>query len=108
MKQEPQGGDGIAKAIIKRRRRFSVVWLIPLIAAAIGVWLLYKSIIEAGLPITLHFKDGSGIIEGKTLILYEGVGIGVVDSIKLKRDFTGVTVQAVSYTHLTLPTTSRV
>ena len=84
----------VGKAVLKKHKRFSVVWLIPLVAAAIGGWLWYRSIVEAGLPITLHFEDGSGIHEGKTEIKFEGVSVGVVDSIELRDDFKGVVVEA--------------
>ena len=90
----PQKPVDVGPAVIRRRSRFSVVWLIPMIAAAIGAWLWHKSIVEAGLPITLYFSDGAGIHEGKTHICHEGVSIGTVESIELSEDFEGVVVKA--------------
>ena len=90
----PQKPVDVGPAVIRRRSRFSVVWLIPMTAAAIGGWLWYRSIVEAGLPITLHFADGAGIHEGKTHIRHEGVSIGTVESIELSEDFEGVVVKA--------------
>ena len=95
--QEPtpaQKPVDVGPAVIRRRSRFSVVWLVPLTAAAIGGWLWHRSIVEAGLPITLFFADGAGIHEGKTHIAHEGVSIGTVESIELSEDFEGVVVKA--------------
>ena len=92
--KETIGPGEAGEAVLKKHKRFSVVWIIPVIAAAIGGWLWYRSIAEAGLPITLHFQDGSGIHAGKTDIKFGGVSVGVVDSVELRDDFGGVVVRA--------------
>jgi len=86
--------EKVPKPIVKRGRRFSVIWLIPLTAAAVGAWLWYRSIVEAGVPIVLCFEDGSGIEAGKTHIRYKGMAVGVVDRVELRRDFGGIEVHA--------------
>lgn len=84
----------IAEAIIKKRSKVSVIWLIPLIALIIGSWLFYKSVRDAGTDISITFDTGKGIIAGKTLIKYEGVTVGTVKDVRLKEDFDGVIVDA--------------
>ena len=42
------------KAIVKRKKGISPIWILPLVAALIGVWLIYKAgsaRIQAGLKI---------------------------------------------------------
>ncbi|GAA5216009.1 MlaD family protein [Corallincola platygyrae] len=85
---EPQ--EDIAEAIVEHRKGISMVWLLPLLALAIGGWLVYKSFTEAKLPIDIEFSTGEGIIEGKTEVRYKGFTIGVVDKLVLKPSLDGV------------------
>ncbi|GAB3370952.1 MlaD family protein [Spongiibacter taiwanensis] len=78
-------------ANVKPKRGVSVVWLLPLIALAIALWLLYKNISEAGLEITVAFENGSGISAGKTPVVYQGINVGRVSALKLDDDLSGVT-----------------
>jgi paraquat-inducible protein B len=36
--------EDLPKPAVKKKRQFSIVWLIPLVAALIGAWLAYKTI----------------------------------------------------------------
>ena len=60
--------EPIPEPEIQRGRRFSIVWLIPLLAAVIGVWLAVKTIRETGPTITIVFKSAEGLVSGKTEI----------------------------------------
>ena len=71
-----------------------LVWLIPIIAAAIGGWILAHSIMTRGPTITIVFKNAEGLEAGKTKIKYKEVDIGVVKSIALTKDRTRVVVTA--------------
>ena len=84
----------IPEALIRKRRSFSVVWIIPLIAAMIGGWLVYKSISEKGPMISIIFNTAEGLEAGKTKIKYKNVVIGQVESIKLDADLGHVVVTA--------------
>jgi len=86
--------NAIPEAVVEKRRGFSLVWLIPLVAALIGGWLAYKTISEKGPSITIAFKDGSGIEPGKTKILYKAVEIGLVNAAVLSEDLSHVEVTA--------------
>ena len=72
----------IPQAEIKKNR-FSVIWIIPLIALITGVWMVYQHYSKMGIKITLAFENGEGITAGKTLIKYSGVQVGAVDKVKL-------------------------
>lgn len=83
-----------AVAAPKRRRGPQLVWIIPLVAALIGGWLAVKTLLEQGPTITISFKTGEGLEAGKTKIKYKDVEIGLVKSIALAEDRSGVVVTA--------------
>ena len=47
-----------------RRPRLSAVWLIPLLAALIGLWLVFSYLSSQGPVITLELEDAEGINAG--------------------------------------------
>ncbi len=91
--QEPIPEE-LPAAVVRPPRRFGLVWLIPLLAALIGLWLAVKAIHDAGPTVTITFKSAEGLEAGKTRIKYKDVVIGKVDSIRLSDDLTQVTVTA--------------
>ncbi|MBN2061667.1 MAG: MCE family protein [Deltaproteobacteria bacterium] len=80
--------------VIKKRTGLSMVWLIPLVTAIIGGWLIYKTLSEKGPQITITFRTAEGIEAGKTKIKYKDIEIGVVDSVYFSDDFSRVIVNA--------------
>ena len=70
------------------RRRLSAVWLIPLMAAFIGLWLVFSYLSSQGPIITLKLEDAEGINAGKTAIKMRNVQIGVVESVSLSEDLS--------------------
>lgn len=85
-----------------KKRKFSLIWLIPVAALITGIWMIYHHYSEKGIIISIEFKNGNGITEGKTAIKYAGMKIGTVDKIKLSNDFSSVIVNAViekQYSH---------
>ena len=69
-----------------------LIWLIPILAAAIGVWLVVQTWIQQGPEITITFRSGEGLEAGKTKVKYKEVEIGTVKSITLSEDHTHVLV----------------
>jgi len=80
--------------LIRKKKSFSAIWIIPLIAAMIGGWLVYKSISEKGPVISIIFNTAEGLEAGKTKLKYKNVVIGQVKSIKLNKDLDHVVVTA--------------
>ena len=70
----------------------SLVWLVPLIAALIGIGLVIKSVRERGPDITITFHSAEGLEPGKTQVKYKDVEIGTVKAIKLSKDLSRVLV----------------
>jgi paraquat-inducible protein B len=84
------------EAIVKTKKSFSfsLVWLVPLVAALIGGWLVYKAFSEKGPTITITFKTAEGLEAGKTKIKYKDVEVGQVESVDLSEDGSYVIVTA--------------
>ncbi|WP_213955789.1 MULTISPECIES: intermembrane transport protein PqiB [unclassified Variovorax] len=82
---------------VKRRRDWlpSLVWLIPVVAALVGVYLVARILTQRGPEIVISFKSAEGLEAGKTAVKYKEVQIGVVKTIRLARDrsLVRVTVQ---------------
>ncbi len=70
----------------------SLVWLIPIIAAIIGIGLMIKIVVDRGPEITISFRTGEGIEAGKTKVKYKEVDIGEVRTITLNKDRSQVLV----------------
>jgi len=83
-------------AAVDRPSRFRIplVWIIPLLAALIGLFLAVKSHYEQGPTITLQFKTGEGLESGKTRIKYKDVDVGQITAIALSEDGTHVIATA--------------
>lgn len=83
-----------AVAAPQRRRGLQLVWIIPLVAALVGAWLAVKAVRDRGPTISIAFKTGEGLQAGKTQLKYKDVEIGLITSVVLARDNTGVLAQA--------------
>ncbi|HDR9476695.1 PqiB family protein [Burkholderia multivorans] len=71
----------------------SLVWLVPLIAALIGIGLVVRSVRERGPEITISFHSAEELEPGKTQVKYKDVEIGMVKTIKLSKDLSRVLVE---------------
>jgi paraquat-inducible protein B len=84
--------SGAEKAVIKRKKGISPIWILPIVAVLIGIWLLYKGIVEAPIKVVINFETAEGITAGKTKVLYKGFKTGVVRSVQISPDFKSVDV----------------
>lgn len=78
----------------KPPRRLTLIWVVPLIALAIGVFLAAQAILAQGPEITLNFTQAEGLEINKTRIKYKNVDLGIVKSISLSTDHRSVSVTA--------------
>ncbi len=86
--------EGAPAPLIKERSGVSLVWLIPLITALIGGWLVVKTLYEQGPQITIEFKTAEGIEAGKTRLMFKNLSIGLVSSLTFSDDYGGVLLTA--------------
>ncbi|HID30907.1 MAG TPA: MCE family protein [Desulfobacterales bacterium] len=89
--QEPTFEE-LPDAVVQARKRFSIVWVVPVVAVLIGGWLAYKALSEKGPTITITFESAEGLEAGKTKIKYKDVEIGQVESISLSEDLSHIMV----------------
>jgi paraquat-inducible protein B len=83
-----------SNALLRPRRMFSWVWIAPLAAAAIVIWLAIRGLEDRGPVITISFTEAEGLQAGETRIRHKDVDIGTVESVFLTRDMSRVMVQA--------------
>ncbi len=79
---------------IDRKRRLPAIWLIPIVAALVGVYLAWVTLSEKGPTITISFQTADGLEAGKTLIKHKEVVFGTVRSLALSEDLSHVELTA--------------
>ncbi len=77
-----------------KRKRISVIWIIPILAAVVALGIAVNRIMKEGPTITIEFREAEGIEAGKTFIKYKDVKIGQVTDVELADDFSKVLVTA--------------
>jgi len=87
----------LPEADVAKKSRFSLIWLIPLLAALIGSWLAFKYYTERGTMIVINFEQASGIEARKTPVKYKDVEVGMVRKVSLAPDLKTVRVQVEIY-----------
>jgi len=82
----------LPRVSVTRRRRWSagLIWIVPAIAALIGIGMVIHNWASEGPVIEISFITAEGLEAGKTQVKYKDVVIGLVDSIRLARDNTHV------------------
>jgi paraquat-inducible protein B len=88
----PQSAETELTSAVRKRRRISFVWIVPVIAAALVAYLGYNAFARRGPSITIRFKTAQGIEEGKTQVTYKAVPIGTVDGVDLAGDHSTAVV----------------
>ncbi|MEO5348593.1 MAG: MlaD family protein [Magnetococcus sp. YQC-3] len=92
---DPAHASGYAPlpdAVPHTPRGFQFIWLLPLLALLIGIWLAYTTLMEQGPTIKIHFKTAEGLVAGKTRVKYKAVEVGQVESVQLDVDLSSVVV----------------
>jgi len=91
---DPAAAPKLPTAAVGRRSLPSLIWLIPVVAAAVGLWLVAHTWLAQGPIITIRFSSADGIEVGKTKIRYKSVDIGDVKAIEISEDRKAVVVSA--------------
>ncbi|VWC61661.1 mammalian cell entry protein [Burkholderia contaminans] len=92
----PQGLEPHDPPVTRNRLRLSLVWLVPLVAALIGLSMVIHAWLSVGPEITITFNTAQGLEAGKTPVKYKDVVIGTVTAISLSDDSSHV-VATVSF-----------
>jgi paraquat-inducible protein B len=86
--------DDVPEVEVAARRGISIVWLIPLVAGAIAIWLGYRTLQEQGPTVTITFANAEGLEAGKTKIKYKDVEVGLVEHVTISDDLSRIVVTA--------------
>ncbi|VTU25638.1 PqiB family protein [Variovorax sp. RA8] len=92
---DPQDGTRpLPTPVVVRRRNWlpSLIWLIPIVAALVGIALVARILTERGPEVVLTFKTAEGLEANKTAVRYKNVQIGTVQTIRLASDRSNVRV----------------
>ena len=79
----------------KPKRNLAWIWLVPIVAALVGLSLIWSAYNKKGPTITISFATANGLEVGKTQVRFREVVIGMVTDIKLndQRDNVLVVVE---------------
>ena len=81
-------------ADVEKIKRWSPVWIIPIVTALIGAWILFYHFSHQGPEVMLTTTSAEGLEAGKTKIKSRSVDVGVVEAVTLSEDLSKVLVQA--------------
>lgn len=90
---QPDNGTSRAQAPtarVKRRAPISPIWLVPLAAAVVALYLAMHAFIARGPMVTITFKTADGLTAHQTEVRYKAVKLGTVDEIALSDDMSRV------------------
>jgi paraquat-inducible protein B len=76
-----------------RRRRVPVIWIIPIVAIAIGGWLAWSTLSKEGPTITISFDTAEGLQAGQSQLKFKEITLGTVQSLDLTPDHSHVLVR---------------
>jgi paraquat-inducible protein B len=85
---------GLPRVSQRPKRNLGWVWLIPIVAALVGLSILYHSWSKQGPRIFITFQSATGLEAGKTQLRYRDVVIGLVKEIRLNDTRDKVIVEA--------------
>src|SRR6185503_10477974 len=94
MSENENGNPPLPEPHLDKANRWlpSLVWLIPLLAALIGLTLVVKSFVDKGPTVVVSFRSGDGLEAGKTKVKFKDVDVGLVRAISLSHDLSKVLV----------------
>ena len=84
----------VNQATVKKIKTISPVWIVPIAALFIAVWLAVQARLEQGQEIQITFSKASDIISGQTQIRFKDVKVGTVKKVRLSKDLKTVIVRA--------------
>jgi paraquat-inducible protein B len=74
------------------RRRFSLIWIIPIVTLLIGLWLVWDTLSKRGPLLTITFDSAEGLLAGQSHIKHKEVDLGTVTAVRLTKDMDHVAV----------------
>ncbi|QIL86349.1 intermembrane transport protein PqiB [Vibrio sp. HDW18] len=81
-------------AEITSQRQLSAIWIIPILALAMGMWMLFQYVNSTGPKVTLILPTADGLEVGKTQIKALNLNVGVISEIKLSKRYDHIIATA--------------
>ena len=66
----------------------AAIWMVPLLALCIGIWMLFQHWYSQGPSFTLTVATAEGIVAGKTVIRSREVDVGRIEAVELSEDYS--------------------
>ena len=85
-------GKTLARSELRRSRRLSIIWAIPVLAIAIGAWLAWDTLSKQGPNIVVSFQDAEGLQIGQSQLKFKDITLGTVKSLDFTPDHRNVLV----------------
>jgi len=82
---------------IKESTKFNFItsiWIVPIIAVLIALWLVFQYFSQLGPKITIVFESNEGLRAGQSQVKYRNVSIGKVEKVTIDDGGSGVKVTA--------------
>src|ERR1700749_2594005 len=90
--QSPPQPTAVIRSGIVHKRRWSVIWAIPIVTVVIGGWLGWETLSGRGPLITITFETAEGLQANQSHVRHKDVDMGVVQKISLTSDLKRVQV----------------
>lgn len=91
----PPGEEYVREAIWSaKKRHFSPVWIVPIVALLIGALLIWQNLSQRGPTVEIRFKSAAGITADKSEVKYKDITVGKVTGIRFSDDLGSVIVTA--------------
>ncbi len=71
-------------------RKFSSIWIVPLVSLIAGAWMVVHTILSQGPTITISFETAEGLEADKTKVKMLNVDVGLVEDVRLRSAGSGV------------------
>jgi paraquat-inducible protein B len=89
---ETTSEPGLVRASTRRSRRVSAIWLLPIVAIAIGLWLAWDTLSKEGPTITVTFETAEGLQASQSQLKFREINLGTVKTLALSPDHSHVVV----------------
>ena len=76
----------LGRVATRKRRRFPIIWTIPVVALAIGAWLAWDTARKQGPKIVITFEDAEGLQVGQSQLKFKDITLGTVKSLTFTED----------------------
>jgi paraquat-inducible protein B len=77
-----------ATSVPKKGKGFTIVWVIPVVAALVGLGIVVQRYLNEGPTIRFTLRTAEGVEAGKTFVKYKEIEIGKVTEVTLSDNFS--------------------